>query len=225
MSLGQTLLRIISIAALVACMAAPSLAVDGQTTIAFAENRIGMPPADFDLGITGHGHPGKWTVVRDETAAGGLAIEQSSDDPTDDRFNFAVYQSLSLKNLVASTRFKLITGTMKSAGLVFRFRDASNYYILRANALEGRVDIFRMCDGEMKRVTGTDADVVLNHWQTLKLVANGDQFEVSLDNTSLFTGWDQTFLTDGRIGLWTQEDNVTRFDQLEITALPWSEGP
>jgi hypothetical protein len=224
-SIGPILFRFISIAALAVCMAAPSLAVDGQTTIAFAENRIGMPPADFDLGITGHGHPGKWTIVHDETAAGGVAIEQSSDDPTDDRFDFAVYQSLSLKNLAASTRFKLITGTMKSAGLVFRFRDAGNYYVLRANALESRVDVFRVLDGEMKRVSGTDADVALGHWQTLKLVANGDQFEVSLDNTSLFTVWDQTFLTDGRVGLWTQEDNLTRFDQFAITALPWSEGP
>jgi hypothetical protein len=224
-SRGSILFRVISLGMLAACMPAPTLAVDGQTTIAFAENRIGMPPADFDLGVTGHGRPGTWTIVRDETAAGGLAIEQSSDDPTDDRFDFAVYQSLSLKNLAASTRFKLITGTLKRAGLVFRFQNASNYYVLCANALEGRVDVFRVQGGEMKRVSGTDADVVLNHWQTLKLVANGDQFDVSLDNTSLFTVWDQTFLTDGRVGLWTQEDNLTRFDQFVITALPWSEGP
>jgi hypothetical protein len=222
---GIILLRVISLGVLAACMAAPSLAVDGQTTIAFAENRIGMPPADFDLGVTGHGQPGKWTIVRDESAAGGVAIELSSDDPTEDRFDFAVYQSLSLKNLAASTRFNLINGTMKSAGLVFRFRDASNYYVLRANALESRVDVYRVQSGEMKRISGTDADVVLNHRQTLKLVANGDQFEVSLDNTALFTVWDQTFLTDGRIGLWTQEDNLTRFDQFQITALPWSEEP
>jgi len=224
-SLRPALFCIISIAALAAWLAAPSLAADGQTTIALAENRIGMPPADFDLGITGHGHTGKWTIVRDESSAEGVAIEQSSDDPTNDRFDFAVYQSLSLKNLAVSTRFKLITGTMKSAGLVFRFRDAGNYYVLRANALEGRVDVFCVREGEMKWVSGTDADVVLGHWQTLKLVANGDQFEVSLDNTSLFTVWDQTFQTDGRVGLWTQEDNLTRFDQFAITALPWSEGP
>lgn len=225
MSLRPPLLRIASIAAPAACMAAPSLAVDGQTTIAFAENRIGMPPADFDLGITGRGHLGKWRIVRDQTAPEGFALEQSSDDPTEDRFDFAVYQSLSLKNLAATIRFKLLNGTMKSAGLVFRFQDARNYYVLRANALENRVDVFRVRDGDMKRVTGTDADVVLNHWQMLTLVANGDQFEIALDNTPLFTAWDQTFLTDGRIGLWTQEDNVTRFGQFEITALPWSEGP
>ena len=81
MSIGPILLRIISIAALAVCMAAPSLAVDGQTTIAFAESRIGLPSSYFGLGVTGHGHPGKWTIVHDETAAGGLSIEQSSDDP------------------------------------------------------------------------------------------------------------------------------------------------
>lgn len=48
MSIGPILLRFIGIATLAVSMAAPSLAVDGQTTIAFAENRIGMPPADFE---------------------------------------------------------------------------------------------------------------------------------------------------------------------------------
>ncbi len=114
---------------------------------------------------------------------------------------------------------------MKSAGLVFRFRDANNYYFLRADADQGRVDIFCVTDGEVERLSGTDADVVLNRWQTLKLVANGDQFEVSLDDVLLFTAWDRTFLTDGGVGLWTEGDNVARFDQFKIAALPWSVGP
>jgi len=42
---------------------------------------------------------------------------------------------------------------------------------------------------------------------------------------SLFTVWDRTFSTNGRVGLWTQEHNVTRFDQFEIAALAWSEDP
>jgi len=40
---GIILLRVIGLAALAVCMAAPSLAVDGRTTIAFGEYRIGMP--------------------------------------------------------------------------------------------------------------------------------------------------------------------------------------
>jgi hypothetical protein len=77
----------------------------------------------------------------------------------------------------------------------------------------------------MKRIAGSDADVAYGYWQALKLVANGDQFEASLDGVQLFVAWDRSFLTDGRVGLWTQEDNVTRFDRFEVEPLPWSENP
>jgi hypothetical protein len=44
-----------------------------------------------------------------------------------------------------------------------------------------------------------------------------------MDNVPLFTASDRTFLVDGRMGFWTEEDNTTRFDSLEIAALPWLE--
>src|ERR1700726_1638600 len=177
-SIGKVLLRVVSVGMLFACMPAPTRAVDSQNAMLFGQNQIGMPPADFDFGLTGHGRPGKWTIVGDPTASEGIALEQSSDDSAEDRSNFAVYQFLSLKNLMVSTRFKLTAGIMQRAGLVFRFLDANNYYVLSANADEGRVDILRIRGGETERISGTDAEVVPNHWQSLKLVANGDQFEV-----------------------------------------------
>jgi len=203
--------RTISAAMLVACMVAPAFVVDVS------------PLDDFDFGITGGEQPGQWTVVRDVTAIHGVALERSNTDPTENRFSLAIYKPLSLKNLAASIHLKLIKGTMQTAGIAFRFVNADNYYVVSASALEERIDLFRVLDGRMKRIGGTEADVALNHWHKLGLVAQGDQFTVSLDNAWLFTVWDRTFLTDGRIGLWTEEDNVTRFDQLEIKALPWSE--
>jgi hypothetical protein len=217
------LLRTMSAAILVACMVAPALAVDGGSGIDFDESRIGLPPEQFDFGITGQGRPGQWSVVRDVTAIGGIAVEQSSNDPTENRLAFAIYRPLSLKNLAVSMRFKLIKGTMRSAGIALRFVNPDNYYVVSASALEERVDLFRVVNGKLERIGGTDADVVLNYWQTLSLVAEGDRFAVSLDNRPLFTVSDRTFVKEGRIGLWTEEDNVTRFDRLEITALPWSE--
>ena len=44
--------------------------------------------------------------------------------------------------------------------------------------------------------------------------------QVTLDGRVLFTTFDRGRRKDGRIGLWTREDNVTRFDQIEIRALP-----
>jgi hypothetical protein len=209
---------------LAACVVAPAFAGDGKASIDFEENSIGLPPLDdFDFGVTGGGPPGQWSVVRDVTAIDGVAIEQSNTDPTENRLRFAIYKPLSLKNLAASIRLKLIKGTMQTAGIAFRFVNADNYYVVSASALEERIDLFRVLAGKMERVGGTDADVALNHWQKLGLVAQGDQFTVSLDDAWLFTVWDRTFLTEGRVGLWTEEDNVTRFDQLEIKTLPWSE--
>jgi len=208
---------------LVASMVAPAFAVDAKASIGLEENRIGSPPEDFDFGITGQGQPGEWSVVRDVTAIHCVAIEQSNTDPMENRFPFAIYKPLSLKNLAASIHLKLIKGTMQTAGIAFRFVNTDNYYVVSASALEERIDLFHMLGGKMERIGGTEADVALNHWHKLGLVAQGDQFTVSLDDAWLFTVWDRTFLTEGRVGLWTEEDNVTRFDQFKIKALPWSE--
>ena len=202
---------------------APAFVVDAKARMGLEEHRIGLPPEDFEFGITGQGQPGEWIVVRDVTVIDGIAIEHSNTDPTENRFSLAIYKPLSLKNLAASIHLKLIKGTMQTAGIAFRFVNSDNYYIVSVNALEERIDFFRVLGGKMKRIGGTDAEVVLNHWHKIGLVAEGDRFTVSLDDAWLLTVRDRTFLTEGRIGLWTEEDNVTRFDQFEINALPWSE--
>jgi hypothetical protein len=213
----------ISAAMLTACAVAPVFAVDARVSVDLGEHRIGAPPEDFEFAITGHGQPGQWTVVRDTTATDGVAIEQSSKDPTENRYPLAIYAPLSPRDFEVSVRFKIVNGTMQSAGIAARFVNADNYYVVSASALEERVDLFRVVNGKMERIWGTDADVTRYHWHTLSLVAKHDEFTVFLDNTWVFTAQDRTFLADGRIGLWTEEDNVTRFDHLEITPLPWSE--
>ena len=122
-----------------------------------------------------------------------------------------------------SVRLKVVKGTMQTAGIVFRFVDPENYYVINASALEQRVDLFRVVDGRIKRIGGTDANVVLNNWHKLGVTAADDQFMISFDNAPLFTISDRTFLNHGHVGLWTEEGNVARFEQLEIKSLPRSE--
>jgi len=147
-------LRTISASMLAASMVAPAFAVDAKGSIGLEEHRVGSPPEDFDFGITGEGQPGQWALTRDGTAIDRVAIEQSSTDPTENRFPFAIYKPLSLKNLAASIHLKLIKGTMQTAGIAFRFVNSDNYYVVSANALEGRIDLFRVLGGKMKRIGG-----------------------------------------------------------------------
>jgi hypothetical protein len=198
---------------------------DVTTTISISKSEIGLAPVNFELLRTGKGDMGQWTIVRDPTAKAGAALEQSSTDETEYRFPIALYEPLSLKNIELRARFKIISGSMHNAGIIVRFIDPENYYVVSASALEGRVDLFRMVGGKLARIAGTEAEVIRDHWYLLRVAADGDQFAVSLDSVPLFTAWDSTFLKDGRAGLWTEENNTTRFDWLEIVALPWSEKP
>jgi len=221
MSRTSTMLAALAgIIASLACGIAPASAQDAATETEIANNGIGVPPADFEFWRTGEGELGDWAIVRDSTAAAGVAIEQFSRDPTENRYPLAIYRPLSLKNLAISARFKIIAGTMQTAGIAVRLVNAGNYYVVAANALEGRVDLFRFVDGKSHRIAGTDAEVVRRHWHLLELTAEDDRFMVSLDRKRLFTARDRGFVKDGHIALWTEEDNVTRFDQILITALP-----
>ena len=210
-------------AALVAAPATRSLVVHAGPAVDTGKEDVGAPPVDFEFLRTGGGEPGQWTVVPDTTAVEGTAIEHVSVDPREDRYPLAIYAPLSPRDARISVRFKIIKGSMQTAGLVARFVDADNYYLVSPNALEERVDLFRVQNGRMERIWGTDADVGRYHWQTLDLIVEHDQFTVALDKKWLFTASDRAFLGAGRIGLRTEEDNVTRFDQLEIKPLPSSE--
>jgi predicted amino acid-binding ACT domain protein len=190
-----------------------------KITIDFKSNGIGVPPADFEFWRTGQGRVGQWAVVRDATAANGASIEQFSTDQTKDRFPLAIYKPISTKNLEVRAHFKLVSGTTQSAGVAVRVTSASNYYVVRASASEERVDLLRVTDGKMETVAGVDAEIVPDHWQTLEVVAEDDRFAISLDDNWILTAFDKAFMREGHVALWTQDDNVTKFEEIEITPL------
>jgi hypothetical protein len=213
-----TLAATIGIAVVIPSVATRGWSAGATTEVDIAKNEPGTPPADFQFLHTGEGEPGRWTVVRDTTAIDGAAIEHVSTDQHENRFALAIYAPLSSRDFKLSVRFKILKGTMQTAGLVARFANVDSYYVVGASALEERVDLSRVVDGKMERIWGTDADVALDHWQLLEL-----QFTISLDHVWLFTARDSSLMSDGQVGLWTEEDTITRFDRLEIEAFPVSE--
>jgi hypothetical protein len=48
---------------------------------------------------------------------------------------------------------------------------------------------------------------------------------VLINGTNSFSALDETINNSGHVALWTEEDNVTRFDRLTIKALPWCPQP
>jgi hypothetical protein len=196
----------------------------GAAMIAIDRMTPGSPPAGFSFARTGQGSEGKWTVTEDRTAAAGKVIEQTSTDRTDYRFPLAIHENLSAADVDVEISFKAVAGkTDQAGGIAVRLLDADNYdnyYVVRANALEDNVRLYRVVAGRREQLDGANLRVSPNEWHTLGLRAEGQRFTVSFDGRKLFSATDKTFAAAGGVALWTKSDSVTRFDRFKITVLP-----
>ena len=181
----------------------------------------GAPPPGFSSALTGGGGPVRWAVVEDPSSpAGPKVLAETSKDRTSDRFPLAILDGFEARDVAVSVRFKPVSGTVdQAAGLMVRLRDPRNYYVTRANALEGNVRLYRVVDGRRTQFAGVDVRVPRERWQTLGLRVEGERFEVSLDGRTLFSATDRTFAEAGRVGMWTKADSLTHFDAFEAEEL------
>jgi hypothetical protein len=207
---------------------APLQQAGKQFTYNFDRDSVGQTPANFHGSLTGQGAMGEWAVTADPTAPSPPnVLAQTSTDDTRYRFPLAIADEGSFKDLDLSVKFKAISGKVdQAAGLVYRLRDANNYYIVRANALENNVVLYKVENGKRTdlplkgegRTYGTKVSVPKQQWNTLRVVAVGNLFEVFLNGEKLFEVEDATFKEAGKVGLWTKADSVTYFDDMQVIA-------
>jgi hypothetical protein len=179
---------------------------------------VGTLPTGFSSAVTGSGGPVSWMVVEDVTApSGGKVLAQTSTDTTSFRFPLCVYEEFTAADVTVSARFKPVSGTVdQAAGLVARYRDKDNYYVVRANALENNVRLYKVERGNRKQFAGVNVKVPSGEWQTLALEVKGTHFRVLFNDLLLFEANDATFKNAGKVGLWTKADSVTYFDDLRV---------
>ena len=74
---------------------------------------------------------------------------QVSDDPTNYRLPVLVYEYIMARDVDVSVQFKPISGSVdQSGGIVWRYQDRNNYYVVRANALEDNVVLYKVEEGK-----------------------------------------------------------------------------
>jgi hypothetical protein len=128
-------------------------------------------------------------------------------------------------------RFRPVDGRHDQAGgVVWRWQDANNYSIARANALENNVVAYRMVNGtrtDLKpvgagaRAYGVSATVTPRAWHTLRVEVKGAEFVVRFDGeAATFTVRDETLKAPGRVGVWSKADSVTEFEDFRYAAAP-----
>jgi hypothetical protein len=187
-----------------------------------------MPPGWSSM--SSQGAATRWEILKDTTAPSPpyvfAQIAHEAHEAGDSGFPLAILDKPVFQNGEISVRLKPVAGKGEQAagGLVWRFRDANDYYVVRANALENNIAIFRVEGGQWKplRPRGAALDgcvrhpVPCNSWSILKVTFKGPVFSVYFDHRRVFQVEDRSYQGAGKVGLWTKADSVTYFDDFKI---------
>ena len=199
-------------------VASPGRAADPPLRLDFEDTPAGALPHGFTVGLTGSGAPPTWRVIEDPSApAGSKVLAQTSADRTDYRFPLAMLDVAQPADVDVTVMFKPVAGEVdRAAGIAVRLKDTGTYYVVRANALEDNVRLYRVIGGQRIQFAGTSVKVPTGVWQELRLRVQAARFEVFLAGRSLYAASDTSIAGGGRVALWTKADSVTYFDDLLI---------
>ena len=187
--------------------------------VSFESTRIGTAPEGWTATLTGSGDP-KWTVESDRTAPSRSNVVKQSGRAT---YPLLLKNDTNIKDGFIEVKFKAIAGSQdRAAGVVWRARDANNYYVVRANALEDNFVLYKTVDGIRSALDivgrkggyGVAVPVPANTWHSLRIEFKAARFGASFNGKQLFEVEDSTFADAGMVGLWTKADSVTLFDEI-----------
>jgi hypothetical protein len=186
----------------------------------FDSDAVGKLPARFHEALTGQGAKPQWVAKADPSAPSQPnVLAQTSTDKTDYRFPLAIADDGWFQNLEMSVKFKAVSGEVdRAAGMVFRLKDANNYYIIRANALENNYRLYHVVNGRRVQFAGANVKVSSGDWHELRVECIGSHITCYYDSEKKIDATDETFKEAGKVGLWTKADSVTYFDDLRVTA-------
>ena len=190
---------------------------------------------DFSSALAGGGRPGDWQIVMDEVPSAFAPISsnspatinhipvlaQLSTDPTDERFPMLIYNKETFKDFRLKTQFKIVDGVLEQmAGIVFRYQNESNFYVLRASALGHNLRFYKVVNGIRGNIIGPPLNISMGVWHSLAIQCEGNRVTCWLDDSLVMPPLQDDTFDSGKIGFWTKSDSVTHFGDTQISYTP-----
>jgi hypothetical protein len=196
----------------------------------FGDYAVGAPLTNFDSVVAGEGQLGQWIIVSDQvpSAFGSLdgktpvmnensVLAQTSTDPLDEHFPLLIYNGDTYRDFKFTTHFKIVSGvTEQMAGIVFRYQNPSNFYVLRASALGHNIRFYKMVDGQRSAPIGPEKDLAAGTWHSLQVQCHGNEINCSYDDQPLMPTLEDNSFREGKIGFWTKSDAVSHFRDADL---------
>lgn len=195
--------------------------------INFDNAPLGKTPLGWTIPATNHGTSPRWEIRKDPSArTQPYVFAPVGSDPHEQGFSLAILNAMSLRDGDISVRFKPVSGQDdQGGGLVFRYRDERNYYLVRADARNRQVSVYRVENGRTIPIQprglpastfGVKHNILPNTWSILKISVRGSWFQVYVNHRRILQADDSASPSSGKVGLLTVNDSVTYFDDFRV---------
>jgi hypothetical protein len=199
----------------------------GADSANFDTVKPGAIPPNWSFISTHGGERARWEVRHDPTAPSrGNVLEQVSGTPGQFEFPVAIFDKVVCRDGDLSVKFKIDGGrAARTAGLIWRYQDRDNYYLLHFSADEKNIVLFRVKGGKAQAVPvigsrpgafGVPHDIGIGQWYLAKVMFRGPSVRVLFGNRRLFDAEDASIPAAGKTGVWTKGRTTAAFDDFRI---------
>jgi hypothetical protein len=144
-----------------------------------------------------------------------------AEDMTDEHFPMFIYDGDTYRDFRVTTRFKIVSGIAEQmAGLVFRFQNNSNFYVVRASSLGQNIRFYKVVNGERSNPIGPMFKVPAGEWHTLAVQCDGDKINIFFDDRPVMPTLNDNSFNEGKVGFWTKSDALSYFADLTMDYTP-----
>ncbi len=200
----------------------------GADNVNFDGVPAGTPPPGWTFSETHSSRRARWEVRFDPSAPSrGNVLVQATGGPGPYDFPVAVYDKAISADGDLSVKFRIDQNrSSRTAGLVWRYQNADNYYLLHFSAQDQNIEMFRMQNGKAEAIpilgAASPNTAVVQHelkpgvWYVAKVIFRGPHFRVFFGNRRLFEAEDATISAPGKTGVWTKGRTTASFDDFRI---------
>ena len=167
-----------------------------------------------------------WRVLFDPTAPSRGNVLGQTAATAGEQEAVAVFDPVVCRDGDLSVKFRIDPkGTGRTAGIVWRYQDSKNYYLLDFSASQKRVELYRVQNGVRLplRVRGSrpgvfaiSHEVKTGQWHVARVSFRGNGIKVYFGNRRLFDAEDSGLPGAGKTGVLTSGTTVASFDDFRI---------
>lgn len=169
----------------------------------------------------------KWEVRFDPSAPSrGNVLQKDAGGIVEADYPMAVFDKVICKDGDLTVKFRIDGGgRIRTAGIVWRFIDPNNYYLLHFSVDQKNIALLRVVGGNIQPVPvlsdkltlNTMAhDIGLHQWYVAKVSFRGDRIRGFFGNRELFEASDTGLMQPGKTGVWTRGRTTASFDDFKI---------